>query len=151
MLVTNIANAEGNDYLSERMRKAFEFLSTADLVNLPLGRNEIDGDAVYANVNEYTTTPAAEKDMEAHRLYYDVQYVVSGEEVLQYAQLEGLKATTGFDVVNDYALYEAPQPCTSVVLRAGDMAVLAPEDAHKPGCQLDGPCAVRKVVVKVHI
>ena len=34
---------------------------------------------------------------------------------------------------------------------AGDTAVLAPEDAHKPGCALDGPARVRKIVVKVRV
>lgn len=151
MLVTKLAFTESNDYLSDRMRKAYDFLATADLANLPLGRVDIDGDQVYANVCEYATVPASERDMEAHRLYYDVQFVVSGEEVLQYAPVEGLAATTGFDVASDYGLYEAPSPCSCIVMRSGDMAVLAPEDAHKPGCQLAGPCKVRKVIVKVHI
>lgn len=49
-----------------------------------------------------------------------------------------------------FGLYETPEQCTNVVLRAGDLAVLAPEDAHKPGCTLGSePCHVRKIVVKV--
>ena len=55
-----------------------------------------------------------------------------------------------FDEGNDFGLYETPEQCTNVVLRAGDLAVLAPEDAHKPGCTLGfEPCHVRKIVVKV--
>lgn len=37
----------------------------------------------------------------------------------------------------------------SLPLGRVDVAVLAPEDAHKPGCALDAPCCVRKIVVKV--
>ena len=106
MLVTTLDHAAGNDYLAARFQKAYAFLNRDDLGSLPLGRVDIDGDAVFANVQEYDTVPAEEKQLEAHRRYYDVQFVVSGEEV-------------------------------------------APEDAHKPGCALDAPCCVRKIVVKV--
>ena len=105
---------------------------------------------MFANVQEYDTVAASEKQLEAHRGYYDVQFVVSGQELLQYAQLNGLPECQPFDEENDFGLYETPEQCTNVVLRAGDLAVLAPEDAHKPGCTLGSePCHVRKIVVKV--
>lgn len=150
MLVSNLVHVTGNDYLNERFRKAFAFLSQGGLEGLPLGRNEIVGDDVFANVQEYDTVPAAEKQFEAHRAYYDVQFVVSGEEVVEYAQLDATTPATDFDEGNDFGLYEVVAPATRVVLRAGELAVLAPEDAHKPGCQLgDAPVHVRKIVVKV--
>lgn len=150
MLVTNLEHANANNYLNERFAKAYAFLAQGNLEALPLGRNEIDGDDVFANVQEYDTLPASEKQFEAHRSYYDVQFVVSGQEMLQYAQLDTVNATQDFDEANDFCLYEASNSVTNVVLRAGDMAVLAPEDAHKPGCTLgDAPCHVRKIVVKV--
>ena len=150
MLVTTLDHAAGNDYLAARFQKAYAFLNRDDLGSLPLGRVDIDGDAVFANVQEYDTVPAEEKQLEAHRRYYDVQFVVSGKELLQYAQLDGLPECQPFDEENDFGLYETPEQCTNVVLRAGDLAVLAPEDAHKPGCTLGSePCHVRKIVVKV--
>lgn len=150
MLVTNLDHASANDYLNERFAKAYAFLAQDNLAALPLGRNDIDGDDVFANVQEYDTVPAAEKQLEAHRRYYDVQFVVSGEELLQYTQLEGLPECQPFNEGDDFGLYETPAQVTNVVLRAGDMAVLAPEDAHKPGCTLGAaPCHVRKIVVKV--
>ena len=55
-----------------------------------------------------------------------------------------------YDEADDYALFESPMPATSVVLHAGEIAVLPPEDAHKPGCIAeDAPVHVKKVVVKV--
>lgn len=134
-------------------RRAFSegvcFFNRDDLGSLPLGRVDIDGDAVFANVQEYDTVPAEEKQLEAHRRYYDVQFVVSGEEVMQFAPLEGLAKVQPFDEDADFGLYCTPERPSSIVLRAGDVAVLAPEDAHKPGCALDAPCCVRKIVVKV--
>lgn len=149
MLVTPLAHATGNDYLSERFRTAYAFLARPDLGDLPLGRNEIDGDDVFANVQEYTTVPADEKQLEAHRRYYDVQFVVRGQEIMQYADLAGLPETQPFNEQDDFGLYETPATVSDVVLRAGDLAVVAPEDAHKPGCVFGAPTPVRKIVVKV--
>ena len=140
MLVTTLDHAAGNDYLAARFQKAYAFLNRDDLGSLALGRVDIDGDAVFANVQEYDTVPAEEKQLE---------FVVSGEEVMQYAPLEGLAKVQPFDEDADFGLYCTPERPSSIVLRAGDVAVLAPEDAHKPGCALDAPCCVRKIVVKV--
>ena len=139
MLVTTLDHAVGNDYLAARFQKAYAFLNRDDLGSLPLGRVDIDGDAVFANVQEYDTVPAEEKQLEAHRRYYDMQF----------APLEGLAKVQPFDEDADFGLYCTPERPSSIVLRAGDVAVLAPEDAHKPGCALDAPCCVRKIVVKV--
>ena len=68
MLVTTLDHAAGNDYLAARFQKAYAFLNRDDLGSLPLGRVDIDGDAVFANVQEYDTVPAEEKQLEAHRV-----------------------------------------------------------------------------------
>lgn len=150
MLACNLDNVLAHDYRSERFRKAYDFLRRTDLASLPLGRIDIDGDEVFANVQEYDTVPEAEKDLEAHRRYFDVQFVVFGEELVQVAPLEGLPETAPFDEAADSGSYETPADVTALVLRSGDMAVLAPEEAHKPGCSVDAlGCRVRKIVVKV--
>ena len=114
MLVTPLAHAAQNDYLAERFRKAYEFLSRDDLAALPLGRVDIDGDDVFANVQEYETVPAPDKRMEAHRRYYDVQFVVSGEELIQYAPLEGMIEIGSFDEDSDFGVYGTPPGCSSI-------------------------------------
>lgn len=150
MLVAKIEFAESNDYLSSRMKKAYAFLREADFASLSCGRHEIDGEDVYANVMEYDTVPSSEKKFEAHKRYYDVQCVASGVERVEVASLEGLVPATEYDEAGDYALFDAADVVTSVVLHAGEIAVLPPEDAHKPGCQAAGkPVHVKKIVVKV--
>lgn len=151
MLVTKLETAEENDYLACRMRVAYAFLQSADVAGLPLGQVEIQGKDVFANVQEYETVPASDKAFEAHRLYYDVQYVVSGEESFYYAPLEGLAQTAAFDESSDFGLYQTPAICSEIRMEAGDVVVVAPEDAHKPGCIACAPCRVRKIVVKVRM
>lgn len=150
MLVASIENAEAHDYLSERLKKAYVFLRENDLGALSCGCHDIDGEDVFANVMEYDTVPAEAKKLEAHKLYYDVQCVASGIERVEVAPVEGLACAKEYDEADDYALFESPMPATSVVLHAGEIAVLPPEDAHKPGCIAEGaPVHVKKVVVKV--
>ena len=151
MRCTTLDHAGGNDYLAARFQKAYAFLNRDDLGSLPLGRVDIDGDAVFANVQEYDTVTAEEKQLEAHRRYSDVPFVVSGEAVMQYAPLEGLAKVPPFADDADFGLYCTPERPSPIVLPAGDAAVLAPEDAPKPGCAPAAPCCVRKNVVTVPV
>ena len=90
MLTTNILLAEKYDYLSEKFKKAFTFLRDTDLAALPVGNVPIDGNEVYANVQSYSTMDAADCPFESHKEYFDVQYVVEGEECFGYEPVENL-------------------------------------------------------------
>jgi YhcH/YjgK/YiaL family protein len=52
---------------------------------------------------------------------------------------------------NDVVFYSDPDLYGQVLLREGDLIVVAPEDAHKPRCAAGAPAPVKKVVVKVKI
>lgn len=54
-----------------------------------------------------------------------------------------------YDEHDDFCLLKTPEPVSSIALHAGELAIFAPEDAHKPGCTLSEPAHVRKIVVKV--
>lgn len=60
-------------------------------------------------------------------------------------------------ILNEYAdrdlvFYEEPAESGCIILKAGDFAIVPPEDAHAPRRQTAaGPCAVKKIVVKVKV
>ena len=54
------------------------FVEKVEKEKLPTGRYELDGDNLFALVQEYESKPKAEARMESHRLYTDLQYVISG-------------------------------------------------------------------------
>lgn len=152
MLTTNIALAQRYDYLNDRFRKAFDFLNTADLKSLPLGNTAIDGDEVYANVQSYTTLPKEDAPFESHRKYFDLQYVVEGEEAFGYVSQPLCTPAMEYDAARDLIFYQEPEQSGSIILKAGDFAIVPPEDAHAPRRQTsNGACAVRKIVVKVKV
>jgi len=137
-------------YLSTHPRLAagFAFLRKlpADIAD---GRYDIDGNRLFALVQSYATTPAAERKLEHHRKYADIQFLFQGEEFIEYVPLDGLPVDTPYDEVKDYGLVRDSADRSAVVLRPGQWAIFFPQDAHKPGCALHGSTAVRKVVVKV--
>jgi biofilm protein TabA len=146
------------DFLSrqaagENLKKGLDWIKEhAGDPSLP-DRIEIDGKAVYALVQAYQTAPAgAEVKAEAHKNYIDIQYIVSGEEMMGWADLQALRQPTPYDPAKDvfHGMLPAAE-MTPVQVRAGQAAIFFPEDAHAPKLAVAAPCAVRKIVVKVQV
>lgn len=138
------------DLTAPKFQTAFAFLKRADLADLAEGWYELDY-GVRASVQRYTTFPAAELDFETHIDYFDVQYMVSGQEIIGLVNADGLMTKIPYDKANDIQFYQEPAFSGAVFMRTGDYIVLAPEDAHKPRCAAGAPMAVNKIVVKVPV
>ncbi len=145
----NLLSANGgNPGLAKRLQAAFDFLQNTDLENTPVGKIEIEGDRVFALVQEYNTKPREKGFWEAHRQYIDVQYVVSGLEHMGYANLSQL--TPGqYDASRDFLPIEGAG--SFVLLPSGMFTVFLPEDGHMPGIAVTEPQPVKKVVVKIAV
>ena len=150
MILTTLAEADALSALEPGIGAGVRWLRAFDPA-LPDGRHDIDGDDVFALVSSYDTGPATEKRFETHRIYLDLQYVAAGSERILHAPAAGLTVEVPYDEAKDIAFYAEPKASSSLLLRAGDLAVFHPADAHKPGCMAGGRDAVRKVVVKVRL
>lgn len=152
MLTTNVKLAEKYDYLSDKFNKAFAFLRETNLSELPVGNIPIDGEEVYVNVQSYTTMDATTCPFESHRLYFDLQYVVEGEEIFGYEPVERLSPSMEYDKERDLIFYDEPEESGSILLKAGDFAIVPPEDGHAPRrMSKNGPCEVKKLVIKIRV
>lgn len=149
MLTTSVKIGTKYNYSDETMKRALEFLRTTDFARMEPGKIEIDGDRVFAEVQEYTTKKAEECRFETHRKYFDIQYVAEGEEYFGYIPASELEKDTGYDEEKDLEFYKEPDSPGWIHLRKGDFAIVSPEDGHKPRCIGDAPCKVKKIVVKV--
>jgi biofilm protein TabA len=153
MIVGKLDVLKGQIPSSPRLDKALAYLAETSAQDLPDGRYEIDGDAVYALVQSYDTLPADEKSKyEAHRKYIDVQYIASGIEVMGWAPLADMVVTKEYlpekDVVNGSCPFSAS---TLVKVAAGQAAIFFPEDAHAPKLAAGQPAPVKKIVIKVAV
>jgi YhcH/YjgK/YiaL family protein len=148
MIIDRLENADRYYSVHERIAAAFDYLTTTDLQAIAPGKYAIDGDNLFAIVQEYETKDSAAEQMEAHRKYMDVQYMIIGTEQVGHAILHGQTIAKEYDAESDFLLV-ADAPSFFSKLDAGMFMVFFPTDLHMP-CIMDGEKAtVKKVVVKV--
>jgi biofilm protein TabA len=135
--------------LHRNFKKAFQYLERFDTGSFITGTHEIDGQDIYAIIQEYNPKTPSEGFLEAHRKYIDIQYIVSGEELIGYAPRQHLQESPYIDnkdfmkLSGDYDLIHAKE---------GMFFIFFPDDAHMPGLQTGGRNElVRKIVVKVRV
>lgn len=134
-----------------RLKGVVEFLLQNDLLNLPTGRHDINGQLLYVNIDEYTTQPFADRSYEIHQRYIDVQCILEGQESIFIEAEEGLQTKTPYDHDHDIAFLEDGINTTEVKMHANDFLVIYPKEAHKPCVQSDQSEYVKKAVFKIAI
>ena len=139
------------DLREKEFALAFEFLKREDLADLPECSIEL-GEGVLAHIQHYDSIKWEDGLFETHEKYFDVQYVIEGAEYCGVCSREVLgKTVREYDPQKDITFYEEPAFSGKVLLCSGDYVVLAPEDAHKPRCEVNGCKPVKKVVIKVPV
>lgn len=152
MIVSNLENLRDQVVLTPNIETAINWLVESGQKEFPTGRQVIDGDNVYAEVQAYETIDGGDVTFEGHRTYLDIQYIVEGEEIIAWASLDDATVTKPYDGSGDHWLGTAPADrVTNVRLKGGQLALLYPTDAHAPRRAANGSTPVRKLVVKVKI
>jgi YhcH/YjgK/YiaL family protein len=134
-----------------RLRRALDYLSSTDVRSLTPGRHELDGDRLFALVQDFATRPPEACRWESHRQYIDVQFVADGVERMGWIPVARARELEPYDAARDVAFYAAGGDF--ITLEAGMLAIFWPTDVHAPCCSPAGaePRQVRKVVVKVRV
>ena len=117
-------------------------------------RVELGGGAFALPQVYMTKAPRESGFFESHLAYVDVQAIITGEEIIEVADTARLAVAENCAPEKDLIKYALPPPdkTTPLRLRAGDLAVLDPADAHMPCIAAGGkPTLVRKVVVKIPV
>lgn len=148
IIYDTLSNIERYKGLSAAIDVAIRFLKSEDLLNLPEGRVEIDGETVYANHFSYTTAPLPPSSVfEAHEHYLDLHVVIEGEEKVGLTPIEDL-TNPEVQTDQDAVLYTGvPQEMLS--LSPGQFLLLYPGEGHLPKLVNEAPCYVNKLVVKI--
>ncbi len=149
MIIDDIRNRAVYSGINKGIRTALEYLAKTDFTAMAPGRHDIEGDRMYALVQQYTTKPREQGRWEAHRRYIDVQYVVAGIETMGRSDLTRLTVTDPYSAGKDCVLLAGDGDFLTA--RAGTFIVFFPEDAHMPCLDSGAPAQVRKVVVKVAV
>jgi biofilm protein TabA len=142
-------------WLPAPFHAAFDFLSDPQTASLPDGKQEIDGERIFAIVQQYQPKPIEQGKLEAHRRYWDVQYLAAGEERMGWTPLDDrLQITEPYDDARDVGFFRGH--CELFRVPAGTFVIFGPHDVHMPSLALEvpgqaTPPMVRKIVVKVEL
>lgn len=148
MLLTTLADSVRYENLHPGFPAALAFLRRPDLADLPAGRHVVEGEQIYAIVERRDAVGRERAVLEVHRRYIDLQYTVSGDEVMGWRTLaECRQPRGGFEEARDVGFYEGG-PLVWVPVPPGHLAVFFPEDAHAP---LAGGGPLHKVIMKVAV
>lgn len=137
--------------LSGGMATAIAWLQQIDLAAADGGRIDIDGDNVYAMVQTAKTRNPMEAQYEAHRRYIDLQYLITGSELILVTDTASLPVATAYDEEKDVVFLQDGAWEVALPMTPGRFAILYPQDAHKPCCTMDDSVEIRKCVIKIRV
>jgi YhcH/YjgK/YiaL family protein len=134
----------------EQWDKAFSFLRETDLAGLEKGRYALDGTDLFAIIDEYVTNDESGTRLEAHRKYADIQYIISGEEMMGIVHLGKTIETVSYVEEKDIVFLESTD---EKLLHATPVTyfIFFPDDAHRPGIKVLVNAPAKKAVIKVRI
>ncbi len=152
MVFDNLKNRELYYGMHPRFKEAFDFIRRAIAENLPVGKYEIDGKELWASVQEYTSKLYDDAKAEAHKNYIDIQFIVSGIEVIEGFDISKATPKSDYNDVKDVMFYEDNKNADKGILTDNEYGIFFPHDVHKPGICLGGnQDTVKKIVVKVKV
>jgi YhcH/YjgK/YiaL family protein len=146
MVIDKIENYKLYVKLNERFETAFDYIKDNDLVQIASGKYSIDGDDIFAIVQEYDTKEKAECKLEGHKKYIDIQYMIQGSEFMGVTTLANQEAITKNEA-DDYTFYNGDS--TMFRVDAGMFTIFFPDDLHMPCLKVGKIEKVKKVVIKV--
>lgn len=167
MIVTTLGESARYNVLGENIKKALDWLKENDIRNMEDGRYALDGtvlsksslldmnakekQGVFILVQRYTTRTIDDCCFEGHKKFIDIHYVAEGMEYFCYTPLDRAgKPVTEYDEVEDDFLYNRDYE-TAVLMKAGDVVIVYPEDVHMPQRRVVVPSDVVKACIKIVI
>ena len=148
MILTDLNDCSRYEGLIPRFKQLLDFVRTHDLLSMPLGRIELDGDRLFINNSEPDCVEQDKQLLEVHRRYIDVHILLEGKERIGWCPFGDLKnISTPYDDEGDYMFY-GDVPTSWVDLVPGQIFIAFPEDPHAP---IVGEGKIRKAIAKLKI
>ena len=101
------------------------------------------------NVMQFTTQSPEQKKAELHQQYIDIQMLLSGEERILFGMTDSARHCEEMHIEDDYQLCSQIADEQAMVLKPGKFVIFMPGEPHKPGCVVQAPMDIKKVVIKV--
>lgn len=149
MIFGNVKNLQEYPFLEEQVKKCFDYAANNSLIEYEKGSHEIEGDRLFVNIVEYTTTKAEDRFWEAHKKYLDLHLLLRGQEQIDVNFIENMELKEYVDD-SDFLPMDGDKN-SSVVLRPGDFLICYPSDGHRTAVEVEGPETIKKAIFKICI
>lgn len=149
MIYGNRRNLEEFPYLEEAVKECFAYAADHNLEDYEKGSHEIDGDRLFVNIVEYTTTTPENRFWEAHRDYLDIHVMLLGKEQIDTCFIQNMEQKEY--VAEDDFLPMEGEKNGSVILCPGDFLICYPSDGHRTAVAVSEPEQIKKAIFKVRI
>lgn len=149
MIFGNIQNLTEYPFLEEQIKACFAYAKANDLLTYEKGSYKIDGERLFVNIVEYTTTTAENRFWEAHKNYLDVHLMLHGKEQIDLNFIQNMNVKE-FVEKDDFLPMEGEKN-SSVVLEDGDFLICYQSDGHRTAVAVENPEAIKKAIFKVQI
>ncbi|MDW2799172.1 YhcH/YjgK/YiaL family protein [Clostridium boliviensis] len=143
-----------NRYISadDGIKAALKFIySHKDEAEMPDGKYEIIKDQVTAFVVSKDTVNQSSAEMEIHKKFMDIHYVLKGKEMCCLADLPQDIESCSYDEEADITFFPG-KSTDSITIGRGDFYAVWPYEPHKPLCNPGEKSEfVKKIICKVKI
>lgn len=150
MIFGNLAFTNRYNFLNEKLQKCFSYIYSNDLRTFKNGVYHIDGDDIFVNIVEYTTTTPENRFWETHKTYIDIHFMLNGTEQIDLNFLQNMTEKQPYSEKEDMLILEGSKN-TSVCLTENDFLICFPEDAHCTGVQVNKPKLIKKAIFKIKV
>lgn len=134
------------------IQKALDYCRNTDLSNMEFGRYVIDGDDMFALIQDPMTQSWDSGYPEFHAKYIDVQYLIAGEEMIGYLPANPeLTPVTNQLAEKDIAFVQSQANETKLVLTPGMFAIFYPGELHRPCRAVNASMQIKKAVIKIRM
>ena len=146
MILDKLTNSGLYESVHPRFKKAFDFLNSTDLAQIPLGKIELEGSDLVVNIVEVDGKTVDDARMETHNNYIDIQVPVSQIETMGWKPTADLKEVTQpYNSEKDLTFF-ADKAYNMLQIHPLEFAIFFPEDGHQPGIAQG---KLKKIIVKV--
>ena len=149
MICDTLENLNRYRGIHKNLNTAIDYLTAYhvahDLIELPLGRIEVDGENVFINVMDADLHPDEGSHLEYHHQYADLQIDLTGGEGWGFTTNPGTEVGA---FRGDIDFQDSPD-VVSGSLGEGRFVLFFPGELHRPGVARAECTQVRKAVIKI--
>lgn len=150
LIVDTLENISLYESISPDLKTAIEFIKSTDLSKLEDGMHIVDGNRVTVKIKlAYETRTEEQVKWECHENHIDIQYLLSGQELMGYCSLSDLQVKGDYIAERDVTYFADKYKGTRIIMKPNTYIILFPQDVHCPQIS-DGDVRVNnKAVFKV--